>query len=151
MRTALITMLFVAACSGVAQSETRYDLYIFQAHGDGPQIYAFAGGNTAVAVEVRGCGDVALLPNAATVASDLSARRHSPETGVVTVEARGSRVELGGCGIEDEEPDGEHADDRDSLVVIENASGRQMRRIVQSLDAAPTDVRNEIIATLGLS
>lgn len=150
MRTMFIATLFLAACSGTAQSETRYDLYIFQARDGGPKIYAFAGGNTAAALEVRACGDVELLPNAATVARDMSARRRAPDVGVVTIEARGSRVEFDDCGVE-EEGDDVHANDEDSLVVIENASARQMRRMVQSLDAAPTPVRDEIIATLGLS
>lgn len=150
MRTVFVAMLFLAACSGVAQSETRYDLYIFQARGDAPEIYAFASADAAVAVEVRGCNDVRLLPNAAAVASDLSARRGAVDTSVVTISARGSRVELNGCSVE-EEGDDEHADDRDSLVVVENASARQMRRMVQSLDAAPVSVREQIISTLGLS
>ena len=149
MRTVFIAMLLLAACSGSAQSETRYDLYIFGARDGGPQIYAFSGGDAAAAVEVRGCGDVRLLPDATAVVSDLSARRHAPGISVVTIESRGSRVELGGCGSEDE-GDEDGVNDEDSLVVIENASARQMRRIVQSLDAAPSDVRGEIIATLGL-
>lgn len=150
MRTLFITALFLAACSGAAQSETRYDLYIFQARDGGAKIYAFAGGNAAAALEVRGCGDVELLPNAAAVASEISARRRAPDVGVVTIEARGSRVEFDDCGVQ-EEGDNVHVNDEDSLVVIENASARQMRRMVQSLDAAPAPVREEIIATLGLS
>lgn len=154
MRTILTALVFLAACSGVAQSETRYDLYIFQPRDDGPSTYAFSGGNNAVALEVRGCGDVRLLPNAPAVASDLSARRGGSETSVVTIAGRGSRTYLGPCAgdeDEDEEAAEDEGDRRDSLVVIEDVSAREMRRLIRSLDAAPSDVRQEIIATLGLS
>ncbi|MBL8546981.1 MAG: hypothetical protein JNL81_10990 [Hyphomonadaceae bacterium] len=155
MRTVLIAVLLLAACSGSAQSETRYDLYIFHPRDGGAQTYAFAADNAAVAIEVRGCGDIHLLPNANVVAGDLRARRHADGVSVVTVEARGSRVDLGNCGAdevpedpEDVEEDG--VNEQDSLVVIENASARQMRRMVETLNA-PAEVRSEIISTLGLS
>ena len=150
MRTALTAILFLAACSGTAQSDTRYDVYIFEPRDGGPEIYAFSGGQRAVAIEVRGCGDVRILPDAGAVASQLSARRSAPDTSVVTVEGRGSRTYLGPCEASDfdHEPS---ADDDDSLVVIEDVSARQTRAIIRSFDAAPSDVRNQIIETLGLS
>jgi hypothetical protein len=151
MRIVLTAILFLAACSGIAQSDTRYDLYIFQPRDGGADIYAFSGGQRAVALEVRDCGDVILLPDAATVVSQLSARRSAPGTDVVTVVARGSRTFLGPCESEDHEAEPAEPDDGDNLVVIEDASARHMRAMIQSLDAAPSDVRSQIIASLGLS
>ncbi|MEQ1490155.1 MAG: hypothetical protein ABL932_06345 [Terricaulis sp.] len=148
MRTMFIATLLLAACSGTAQSQTRYDLYIFEPRGGGAETYVFAGGNAVSAVEVRGCGDVSVLPDASAVASNLSARRHAEDVSVVTVSGRRSHVDLASCSP-DEESD--EPNERDSLVVVENMTGTQMRRIVQTLDAAPEDVRSQIIATLGLS
>lgn len=147
MRTVLFAIMALAACFGTAQSQTRYDLYIFEPQGGGPQTYAFVGGDAVYAVEVRGCGDVRVLPDARAVASSLSARRHAQDVSVVTVAARGSRVDLGNCPL-DEEID--EPNEHDSLVVVENATASQMRRMIQSLDAAPSDVRAQISATLGL-
>lgn len=150
MRTVLTAILFLAACSGTAQSETRYDAYIFQPRDGGPETYAFSGGQRAVALEVRGCGDVRLLPDASLVASQLSARRDDPDTSVVTVVARGSRTFLGPCEAEDYDDEAKEPDEDDNLVVIEGASARQMRAMIRSLDAAPSETRQEIIASLGL-
>jgi hypothetical protein len=151
MRTAFAAIAFLAACSGIAQSETRYDLHIFQPGGGGAEIYVFSGGQNVVALEVRGCGDVRLLPNASAVASQVSARRSAPDADVVTIEARGSRTRLGPCDEDRRDEEAEQADDADSLVVIENASARQMRAMIQSFDAAPGDVRRQIIESLGLN
>lgn len=148
MRTVFIAMLVLAACSGTAQSQTRYDLYIFEPQGDGAQTYVFAGGNAVSAVEVRGCGDVSVLPDASAVASRLSTRRHADDVSVVTVSGRGSHVDLSSCSPREE---ADEPNERDSLVVVENMTGAQMRRIVRTLDAAPADVRGQIIETLGLS
>lgn len=153
MRTVLTAILFLAACSSNAQSETRYDVYILEPRDGGADIYAFSGGRSAVALAVRGCGDVALLPDAAAVTAQLSARRADPNTDVITIIARGSRTDLGSCeSAEPDEPDDEEhiADDADNLVVIEDASARQTRAMIRSLDAAPSEVRDQIIATLGL-
>lgn len=149
MRTVLFAILVLAACSGTAQSQTRYDLYIFEPQGGGgPQTYVFAGGNAVSALEVRGCGDVSVLPDARAVASNLSARRHAEDVSVVTVSGRGAHVDLSSCSPEEES---DEPNERDSLVVVENMTGTQIRRIVRTLDAAPEDVRGQIIATLGLS
>lgn len=146
MRIVLAAVLFLAACSGTAQSEMRYDAYIFQPRGGGPAIYAFSGGQTAVALEVRGCGDVQVLSGAGALASQLSARRAAPQTSVVTIVARGSRTRLGPCAA-DEFDD---RDENDNLVVIEGMSARQMRALVRSLDAAPVQTRQEMLIALGL-
>ncbi len=148
MRAVFIAILVLAACSGAAQSQTRYDLYIFEPRGGGAETYVFAGGNAVSAIEVRGCGDVSVLPDASAVASNLNARRHAEDVSVVTVSGRGSHVDLASCPP-DEESD--ELNERDSLVVVENMTGVQMRRIVHTLDAAPDEVRGQIIATLGLS
>jgi hypothetical protein len=155
MRVALIAVGLLMACSGTALSDTRYDVYILQPHDGGPATYAFAGGQRAVALEVRACGDVRVLPDAGAIASRLSARRAAHDIDVVTVIARGSRTYLGPCnGDEDDDLDPEDieaaADSEDNLVVIEDASARQTRAMIQSLDAAPREVRNELIETLGL-
>lgn len=149
MRTLVTAILFLAACSGAAQSETRYDAYIFQPRGGGPETYAFLGGRRAVALEVRGCGEVRMLPDASAVAFQLSARRGDPGTSVVTVIARGSRTFLGPCEAEDYD-EAQVRDEDDNLVVIEGASARQMRAIIRSFDAAPSETRQEIMAALGL-
>jgi hypothetical protein len=156
MRIGLIAIVLVMACSGTALSDTRYDVYIWQPHDGGPSTYAFAGGQRAAALEVRACGDVRLLPDASAVAARLSALRTAPDTDVVTVIARGSRTYLGPCGESGEEDDTDAEDDEnaadtgDNLVVIEDASARQTRAMIRSLDAAPPEVRDELIAALGL-
>lgn len=147
MRTVFIAMLVLAACSGTAQSQTRYDLYIYEARTGSPETYVFAGGNAVSAIEVRGCGDVSVLPDARAVASSLNARRHADDLSVVTVSGRGAHVDLSKCSGNEE---ADVTNERDSLVVVENMTGTQMRRIVATLDAAPEDVRTQIIATLGL-
>ena len=149
MRTVLTAILFLAACSGLAQSETRYDAYIFQPRDGGPATYAFSGGQAAVALEVRGCGDVHMLANASAVAAQLSARRADSETSVVTVIARGSRTYLGPCDAA-EYDEARDPNENDNLVVIEGASARQMRSIIRSFDAAPSETRQEILTSLGL-
>jgi hypothetical protein len=154
MRVAMIAVVLLMACSGTALSDTRYDVYILQPNDGGPSIYAFAGGQRAVALEVRGCGDVRVLPDASAVASQLSARKTDRRTDVVTIVARGSRAYLGPCDSdEDHELDPEDidlTDTDDNLVVIEDANARQTRAMIQSLDAAPANVRADLIATLGL-
>jgi hypothetical protein len=92
---------------------------------------------------------VRMLPDASAVASQLSARRADPDTSVVTVVARGSRTFLGPCE-EDEHDEAKEPDEDDSLVVIEGASARQMRAMIRSLDAAPSETRQEILTSLGL-
>ena len=148
MRTVFVAMLVLAACSGTAQSQTRYDLYIFEPSSGSPETYLFAGGNAVSAIEVRGCGDVTVLPDARAVASNLNAHRHARDISVVEVSGRGAHVDLSSCSSEEE---GDDTNERDSLVVVENMTGAQMRRIVRTLDAAPEDVRGQIISTLGLS
>lgn len=149
MRLVLTVIVFLAACSGVAQSETRYDAYIFQPRDGGPDTYAFSGGQRAVALEVRGCGNVRMLPDPSAIASQLSAKRGDPNTSVVTVIARGSRTYLGPCG-EDEDDEAKEPDADDNLVVIEGASARQMRSMIRSLDAASSETREEMLVSLGL-
>lgn len=154
MRVALLAVGLLVACSGTALSDTRYDVYILQPHDGGPATYAFAGGQRAVALEVRACGDVHVLLDASAAVSRLSARRSQGDIDVVTVIARGSRTYLGPCeGDEDHDLDPEDinpTDTEDNLVVIEDASARQTRAMIQSLDAAPENVRADLIATLGL-
>jgi hypothetical protein len=154
MRVALIAVGLLMACSGTALSDTRYDVYILQPHDGGPATYAFAGGQRAVALEVRACGDVRVLPDANAIASRLGARRTEGNIDVVTVVARGSRTYLGPCDSdEDHDLDPEDidpTDTHDNLVVIEDANARQTRAMIQSLDAAPGNVRADLIAELGL-
>lgn len=151
MRIAATALLLLGACTAAAQPARGYDLYIFQPRGGGAEIYAFSGGENAAALEVRGCGDVRVLANAGAVALQLRARRSAPDTNVVTIVARGSRTYLGPCGAEDHDDEPAGVDDDDNLVVIEGANARQMRGMIQSLDAAPRGMRRQVIATLGLN
>src|ERR1700741_3359937 len=113
MRTVLMAIVFLVACSATAQSETRYDLYILQPHDGGAAIYAFTGGGSAAALEVRDCGDVRLLPEAGAIASRLSARRSADDIDVVTVVARNSRTHLGPCRSEDVDHEADEEDEED--------------------------------------
>lgn len=151
MRIALAALAMFAGCSS-AQAACRYDLYIYQP-ANGPEVYAVAGEGRAVALEVRGCGDASLLPDAAALVARLQARREGHQMNVVRVEGRGSRTYLDSCSgddhdeDEDEEDAGEH---EDNLVVVEGAGAAQMRRTLQTLGAAPQELREQMIDTLAL-
>lgn len=152
MRIALTALAMFAGCSSAAQAACRYDLYIYQP-ANGPDVYAVAGEGRAAAIEVRGCGDASLLPDAAGFVERLRARRQAHDMNVVRVEGRGSRTYLDSCsgGDHDEDEDEEDAGDReDNLVVVEGAGAAQMRRTLQTLGAAPQDLREQMIDTLAL-
>lgn len=153
MRIALTALAMLAGCSSGAQAACRYDLYIYQPTS-GSQVYAVMGQGRAAAVEVRGCGDVSLLPDAAGVVQRLEARRARGEMNVVSVQGAGSRTYLDACSGADDDSDEDDeegtADHEDDLVVVEDASAAQMRRTLQTLDAAPRELREQMIDTLAL-
>jgi hypothetical protein len=154
MRATIAALALLTGCSAGAQPMCQYDLYIYQPVG-GASVYAADGSGAAAAVEVESCGHARLLSDAQDIVQQLRDRRRAGDLSVVTVEGPHSRTYLGPCGSHEDEADGdaeeeaEH-DDTDNLVVIENASGAQMRRMIQSLDAAPRQMREEMISTLGL-
>lgn len=152
MRMAFLAVfiLIAGAAAAIAQPGRPYEVYIFEPR-EGAEIYAFAGPQRAVAFEVRGCGDVAFIPEPAPVLSEMRARRHRDDIDLVRIEGRGSRVELGGCDTEeDEHEDYEEPDTGDTLVVIDNLNAGQMRRIVHSFGSAPEAARMQILTQLGL-
>lgn len=151
MRALLFSIVLLTACSATAQARPSYDVYILQPRA-GASIYAFAGAHRAAALEVRGCGDVRILPDAPTIAGQLRDRRAADHVSVVTVIAHGSRTYLGPCSDGDIDEDHEHdADDDETLVVIERATAAQLRSMIHTLDAAPASVRQELMLSLGLA
>jgi hypothetical protein len=152
MRWALAAVAVMIAGAAAAQPARRYDLFIFDT-GDGREIYAVSAAGRAVAVEVRGCGDVSLIGEASEMVRELRSRRANGDDNVIVVRGRGSRTELGPCGAEEMEED-EHVDpvdeDQTSLVIIENMSPSQTRTTLRTLDAAPVAIRERMIADLGL-
>ena len=150
MRALLFSVVLLTACSATAQATPFYDVYILQPP-HGAAIYAFAGDRRSAALEVRSCGDVRVLSDAQTIVDQLRDRREVDGVSVVTVIARGSRTYLGPCGEDDPEEDQEHdVDEEETLVVIERATASQLRSMIQSLDAAPASVRQDLISSLGL-
>jgi hypothetical protein len=153
MRWALAALVVMIAGVAVAQPSRRYDLYIFDT-GDGREIYAVGAAGRASALEVRGCGDVSLIAEAAEMVRELRARRTRDDDNVIIVHGRNSRTELGPCGA-DEDPEeldeeAQREDEATSLVVIENMSPSQTRNTLRTLDAAPVAIRERMIADLGL-
>ena len=150
MRIGLTAFAMLAGCSSGAQAACRYNLYIYQP-SNGPEVYAVAGEGRAAAVEVRGCGDASLLPDAAALVVRLQTLREGHEMNVVTVSGRGSRTYLDSCsGGDHDEDEDEVGDHGDNLVVVEGAGAAQMRRTLQTLGAAPRDLREQMIDTLAL-
>jgi hypothetical protein len=153
MRWALAALVVMIAGVAVAQPSRRYDLYIFDT-GDGREIYAVGAAGRASALEVRGCGDVSLIAEAADMVRELRLRRTRDDDNVIIVHGRNSRTELGPCGA-DEDPENldeaaQREDDATSLVVIEDMSPSQTRNTLRTLDAAPVAIRERMIADLGL-
>jgi hypothetical protein len=148
MRWVFAAMALAIAGVAAAQPVRHYDLYIFDPGNDGAELYAIAAGSRAVALEVRGCGDVSLLDDPRAVVADLRARREWDEDNTfVVITGRNSRTELGPCG--ENEPEAED-DDEPSLVIIENMSASQARRTLRTLDAAPESVREQMLDAVGL-
>ncbi|QGZ94444.1 hypothetical protein [Terricaulis silvestris] len=153
MRWALAALVVMIAGVAVAQPSRRYDLYIFDT-GDGREIYAVAAAGRASALEVRGCGDVSLIAEAAEMVHELRVRRARDDDNVIIVHGRNSRTELGPCGADEDsenlDEEAQREDDATSLVVIENMSPSQTRNTLRTLDAAPVAIRERMIADLGL-
>jgi hypothetical protein len=152
MRFAVLAAALLSGCSSGAQAACNYDLYIYQPT-NGPEVYAVVGEGRAAAVEVRGCGDASLLLDAEALVDRLQARRTGHDMNVVTIHGPGSRTYLDSCsgaGHDEDEDEEEAGDDRDNLVVLEGAGAAQMRRTLQTLDAAPRELREQMIDTLAL-
>jgi len=148
MRTAIAALALLMGCSASAQA-CRYNLYIYQPADGGAEVYAVAGGGRSAAVAVRGCGDANLLPDADAVVSRLQALQRADHIDVVTVVGPGSRTILGNCRADDHDDDDEEDAD-DNLVVVKDATPAQMRRTLQTLDAAPRALREQLIDAAGL-
>ena len=138
--------ILLAACSADAQQIRRYDFYIYNPSG-GPDVYAVEGGGRMAAVEVRGCGDASLAPDPAATIARMHALRAREGMNVVTVIGEGSRTYIGRCSPDDFAGDGSD----ESMVVIQGANAAQTRRTIRTLEAAPSSVREEMIAALHLS
>jgi hypothetical protein len=149
MRWALAALVVMIAGVAVAQPSRRYDLYIFDT-GDGREIYAVSAAGRASALEVRGCGDVSLIAEAAETVHELRQRRARDDDNVIIIHDRSSRTELGPCGAEELDEEAQREDEATSLVVIENMSPAQTRNTLRTLDAAPVAIRERMIADLGL-
>lgn len=154
MRATLLAVLLLigGAAVALAQPGRDYAVYVFDP-AEGADVYAFVARGRVAAVEVRGCGDYALLEQPETLVAQLRARAAADAIEVIRVGGRNSRTDLGWCGdVEDqavfETEDPEAGPETDALVVIEDISARQMRRMLSSLQA-PT-LHAELTATLGL-
>jgi hypothetical protein len=162
MRWALAAVFILVAGVAAAQPLRRYDAYIYDP-GDGREIYAFAGGDRAAALEVRSCGDVSIIAEARDLVRELRTQRardaDNDNLHIITISGRRGRTELGPCGAEPEEEDledtmdpedfAEDADDL-SIVIIEDLSAARTRNLVRSLDAAPEPIREQVLVLLGL-
>jgi hypothetical protein len=143
--------LLLGGCSAGAQPMCQYDFYIYQPQGerDG-QIYAIAGAGRATAIEVNAC-DARWHADPTGLVSELRALRRAHEIDIVTVPAQGSRTYLGSCRSNDDDHDPERRHDGEqNIVVVTDASAAQTRRLIQQIDAASDDMRQEAIDTLGL-
>jgi hypothetical protein len=151
MRMAFVAVfiLIAGAAAALAQPGRPYEIYILDPAGDGAETYAFAGPGRAAALEVRGCGDSALIGDAAPVLEQMRTRRRRDDDSVIHIEGRRSRIELGWCDQDDDDNE-EDVDELDSLVVIDGLNATQMRRIVRGMDAAPEATREDLLVRLGL-
>jgi hypothetical protein len=144
--------LLLGGCSAGAQPVCQYDFYIYQPQGehDG-QIYAIAGGGRAAAIEVNAC-DARWHADPAGLVTELRALRRADEVNIVTVPAEGSRTYLGSCrSNDDRDSDPERANhNQQNIVVVTDATAAQTRRLIQQIDAASDEMREEAIDTLGL-
>lgn len=145
MRAVLAAFLLLSGCSTEAQASCRYDLYIYDPT-EGAEIYALTGSGQSVAIAVRACGEAEVLTDAETVVERLRQHRESRDIPTVLVEsAGGGRTYLGPCETKDfNDGDGE------DMIVVANASARNTRRMINSLDAAPVAIREQMIADLRL-
>ena len=141
----------VGAAVAVAQPRTHYDLYI-SSHDTGADVYAFTGAGRSAAVEVIGCGSARLMPEPANVVSALRTRSGQNITRI-TVGA-GSGTQIGMCDEHDDadkdEDDEAHHENGDSIVVIEDLTPAQTRRMIREFRAAPAPVRQELLTALAL-
>ncbi len=129
-----------------------YQIYILdRAERPTHHVYAFSVGQRAAAAGVENCVG-RRVEDAQQMVADLRERMaEEDETfNVVWVVGEGSRVELGVCGAVDEDDDPEHQRS-DSLVVVRDASARQVRRLIQEIHGLPADDRNAMIDALGLN
>jgi hypothetical protein len=149
--------LLLGGCSAGAQPMCQYDFYIYQPQGerDG-QIYAIAGAGRAAAIQVNAC-DASWYSDPTGLVTELRAMRRADEANIVTVPAQGSRTYLGSCrGSSEHDQDidydreSSHTDNEANIVVITDASAAQTRRLIQQIDAASDEMRQETIDTLGL-
>ena len=151
MRILAALAVFAFIGCAAAQPRGQYDLYISNPD-NGPDVYAFTGAGHAVAVEIRGCGDVRLIANPETVVSTLRSRTGDDVTRIRV--GGGDDTQIGMCdGDEDHDADkDEEADehDRDSIVIIEHLSAHQTRRMIQTFSAAPEPVRQQLLTALAL-
>ena len=140
--------LLLAACSPAqAQASCDYDLYIYQPARGAP-IYAVAGTGGAAALEVAGCGDARLMPEARAVVARLERLRAARNVNLVTIEGADSRTEIGSCSPREF---ARHQDrDEDNLVFVTGAGPAQMRRTIGTIDAAPRALRAQMISESGL-
>lgn len=153
MRSAVVAVLILigGAAAALAQPGRPYEVYILDPVGDGPETYAFYAPGRVAALEARGCGDSTMISDAAAVLQQMRERRRRDHDSIIHIDGRGSRVELGWCGQDDEGEDGEEEiDDLDTLVVIDGLNATQMRRLVRSLDAASETTREDLLIRLGL-
>lgn len=150
MRFLAAFALFATIGCAAAQPRESYDLYISEP-GSGPELYAFAGQGRAAVVEVHGCGDARLLPNADAILATLRARAAQHDVTRISV-GPGSNTQIGMCdaGDNDKDHDDEADSDGDTIVIVESLSPSQLRRMIGTFRAAPEPVRNDLQTALGL-
>lgn len=141
MRYLIAFLAAMTLSSACAESPRAYDMYLL----DGPeagQVYAVSGLGHVAAVRIVDC-TASLVDDPAPLLAQAELLRADEDANVVTVEARGSRVEFGPCAARDEHDD-------DSLVLIRGATARQTRALLRGIDGLPEAMRQDLIAQLGL-
>lgn len=151
MRAIIAAALLLGGCSAGAQPMCQYDFYIYEPLNSDAQIYAVIGSGRNAAIEVNAC-EARLVNDPNALASQLRTLRREDEINIVTVEGRGSRTYLGSCSARDDDHDPENPRDENaaSIVVVSQASAAQTRRLINQIDAAPSQMRESVIDTLGL-
>lgn len=152
MRALILGLIALAGAAGIAVALPRSagHAYILDTV-EGHSVYAFVVGDRAAAARVDGCTGQ-LLSSPHQIVADLRARASREDTeerfNVVTVEGGG--VHFGPCGARDADEDAED-DPQDTLVVIEDISARQTRRLINELQALSAADRAAMLETLELS
>ena len=163
MRVLVGGMVALAAALGSASVFTAgpadgypggpYQIYIFDGSNNRQSTYGIAVGDRTTAAIVEDCaGRLADDPNRIVASLRERTSHEGDDLGVVWVVGNGSRASLGTCGDdEDDYVDPEDKGrDRDSIVVISDASAAQVRQIIREIPVTAAELQ-AMIEALGLN